>query len=175
MKATLLVVFLDFDGVINHGHGPWLKHLVERLNQITDRTGAKIVVHSSWRWGRTLDQIRVVLTHRNYHKGVPVTGEILDVCPSPLHYQMKPSGLWVSDGDFAAFKGDIETNDERAIAIQKWLDAHPGQVKNHVILDDSPNLGHFVGSKGFIQTQTRVGLTDAHVSRAILHLKGVTW
>ena len=160
-------VFLDFDGVLNRKVGRWESDLVGRLNQITDETGAKIVVHSSWRWGRTLDQIRYILT--TYHHGVPVTGEVIDLCPVPARYKWTPAGLWVSDADFAIFRGKIATNDERAIAIQKWLNKHPG-VSRYVILDDSDALGHFIGTPEFIQTDAQVGLTDAHVQRAIRHL-----
>jgi len=168
----MLVVFLDFDGVINRGSGRWLRHLVERLNRITDQTGAKIVVHSSWRWERTLDQIRHVL--KVHVEETPVTGEVYDLCPSPLLYKTK-AGIWVSDGDFAAYRGDLPTRDERAIGIQRWLDEHPGLVKRFVILDDSPRLGHFVGRPEFIRTRQQEGLSQGQASRAILHLKGVTW
>lgn len=167
----MLAVFLDFDGVINRGAGRWQRPLVEQLNRITQRTGAKIIVHSSWRWGRSLDELRKVLTA--YHLGVPVTGEVYDVCPSALHYKTS-GGIYISDGNFAAFKGDIETNDERAIAIQRWLNEHPGEVERFVILDDSPNLGHFVGTPEFIQTVQYIGLTPEQADKAIQHLKGVT-
>ncbi len=91
----MLAVFLDFDGVINRGSGRWVSALVTQLNRITDRTGAKILIHSSWRWGRTLD--------------------------------------------------------------------------------DSPDLGHFVGTPEFIQTRQNIGLTPEQADQAIQHLKGVTW
>jgi len=169
----MLVVFLDFDGVINRGAGRWVKHMVELLNRITDETGAVIVVHSTWRWGRTLAKIRHILTRPAYHEGLPVKGLVQDVCPSAIMYKT-PAGFWVSDGDFDAFRGDIETKDERAIAIQRWLNEHPSLVERYVILDDSPHLGHFVGTPEFIQTDQRVGLTKDLADRAIQHLKGAT-
>jgi len=165
------IVFLDFDGVINQGSGRWLVSLVERLNRITGMTGAKIVVHSSWRYDRPVEVLREVLTE---YGDVAVTGEVYDVCPFPVHSQT-PEGIWVEDGGWAAFKGDVESNDERCIAIQRWLDDHPDLVERFVILDDSPRLGHFVGRPEFLQTRINVGLTDEHVKRAIAHLKGVTW
>ena len=166
------VVFLDFDGVINRNSGRWLVELVERLNRITDQTGAKIVVHSSWRADRSVEELRRGLT--TYHYGQPVTGEVYDATPFPVH-SMTPAGIWVDDGGWADFKGDIESNDERCISIQRWLDAHPGLVTKYVILDDSPDLGHFVGTPAYIQTIQNVGLTDSHVMRAVYHLNGVTW
>jgi hypothetical protein len=176
------VVFLDFDGVINAGSGRWLRALVERLNRITDATGAKIIVHSSWRTDRPVELLRHIL--QTYHYGIPVTGEVYDACPFP-HGKKTEGGIWVTDGGWASFKDGIESNDERCIAIQRWLNEHPGVVTRYVILDDSTALGHFVGTPEFICTRTHIGLpgesrsndglTDEHVRRAIYHLNGVTW
>lgn len=171
----MLVIFADFDGVLNRGSGLWKRTLVERFNRITNATGAVIVVHSSWRWGRTLAQIRNVLGNPAYCESTVVTGTVFDICPSAIHYKSRDGSFWISNGDFAAFRGGIETQDERAIAIQRWLNENPGKAERFIILDDSKNLGHFVGTPEFIQTNLIVGLTDEHVERAILHLKGVGW
>jgi hypothetical protein len=138
------------------------------LNAIIERTGAVIVVHSSWRWNHSLESLRGTLTKWG------VVGTVLDVCPYPQSIRVKMSGVILDDVDWEAFKGDIASNHERCIAIQKWLDAHP-EVKKYVILDDSADLGHFVGKPEFIRTNGTEGLTKAHADRAILHLKGVTW
>jgi len=54
-KTKRKILFLDFDGVLNHGAGPFHPECVRELNRITDMTGAEIVVHSSGviaaRWG----------------------------------------------------------------------------------------------------------------------------
>ncbi len=64
------IIFLDIDGVLNHMY--WLKKMkgvegdkkffdpdcVRRLNTITDKTGAKIVLSSSWRIGKTKEQLK---------------------------------------------------------------------------------------------------------------------
>lgn len=159
------IVFLDFDGVINRGSGRFLPELVERLNRITRTADAHIVVHSSWRWARSVRELTNILDDAG------VLGPVLDKCPSPVVYQQTPEGLWVGEEDWEAFKGNIATNDERAIAIQRWLDEHP-EVTRFVILDDCNALGHFVGTPGFLRTDMREGLTDHHVERAIRHLAG---
>lgn len=159
------IVFLDFDGVINRGHGPFLPDLVARLNRITREAQASIVVHSSWRWARSVRQLKDILDEAG------VIGPVIDKCPCPVTYQQTPDGLWVGEDDWESFKGDIATNDERAIAIQKWLNEHPG-VTRYVILDDCTALGHFVGTPAFLRTDMREGLTDRHVEQAILHLNG---
>lgn len=154
------IVFLDFDGVINPGYGPWRPELVRRLNKVTDTTGAKIVVHSSWRWSRSLDELRKILT--TYHVGVPVTGEVLDACLKPFDIGKRYPNI------------PRKLHTDRAIAIQTWLDDN-GPVEGYVILDDSGKMGHFVGTPAFIQTDIRVGLTGDQADQAIQHLKGVTW
>lgn len=165
---TPCCVFLDFDGVLNRGKGPGEPDLVARLNTITARTGAVIVVHSSWRWDRTLSHLRYIL------RSWGVTGQVEDKCPSALTHTLNEAGMWVAAGDWNAFRGDIESKDERCIAIQRWLNDHP-EVTKYVIIDDSDHLGHFVGQPEFIQTRTREGLTDEHVTKAICHLQGITW
>ncbi len=165
----MLVIFLDFDGVLNRGYGAGDPDMVAILNRITEFTGAVIVVHSSWRWSRSVPELRAVL------QGWGVTGTVLDKCPSPLNTQPTFSGLYVDTADWLAFKGAVESNDERCIAIQTWLDDHRGQVKRYVIFDDSSALGHFVGKPEFIQTRMSDGLTTAHADRAIKLLKGITW
>ena len=157
----MLIVFLDFDGVLNRVPGqPWEPDLVERLNLITDLTGAKIVVHSSWRWKRNLTQLREVL--RTFHRGVPVTGEVISAC--------KPPGQLRVRKDLP-----ISSRRDRPLAIQTWLDDHFTWVNKYVILDDSPDLGHFVGTPEFIQTDGFKGITDEQAQQAIHHLKGDTW
>jgi len=84
------VIFLDIDGVLNseqfyidRDHSPkakkmWTKtsHIdakaVDILNQITNKTDAKIVVSSAWRVGRTTEELQILL------KSVGVTGEVID-------------------------------------------------------------------------------------------------
>jgi hypothetical protein len=152
----MLAVFLDIDGVLNQGAGPGTPELVARLNEITDRTGAVIVVHSSWRWQYDAHQLHTFLTSWG------VTGNVFDACK-------KPEDLRIDK------KMPMSSRRDRPLAIQNWLDDHPGLVRQFVILDDSPNLGQFIGTPSFIRTEQRVGLTDEHVDRAVLHLKGVTW
>lgn len=161
--VTERVVFLDLDGVLNRGHGPLVPELVDRLNRITDDTDARIVVHSSWRYRDSLEELRRVLEKEN------VCGEVIDVAPMPEVQRRDWGGCWVTEEAWSAFRGDLATNDERAIAIQRWLDAHP-EVDRFIILDDSDALGHFVGRPEFIRTGTHSGLTDEDVIRAVAWL-----
>lgn len=81
------VIFLDIDGVLNHYY--WYRERryksnlphplddfdpksVSYLNNITDKTGAKIVISSSWRF----DPDIIIILHK-----VGITGEIIGCTP----------------------------------------------------------------------------------------------
>ena len=84
------VVFLDFDGVLNssnflYGKGKKFDstqadekidpEAVRRMNVITDCTGADIVVSSSWRIGKGVDDLRSLLRRHS------VTGVVVGATP----------------------------------------------------------------------------------------------
>jgi hypothetical protein len=85
------VVFLDIDGVLNshdwfnvtdtrrdspeYPESHFDPKPVSLLNEITDRTGAVIVVSSTWRLGRSVSELRELL------KSVGVTGYVTDKTP----------------------------------------------------------------------------------------------
>lgn len=160
------IVFLDFDGVLNRGSGPALPELVSNLDHVLQRTGAQIVVHSSWRWERTTTELREVL------RGWGVEGPVLDKCSSPSTWRTDSGLLMHTSWDEWAkpVTDRFGHKDERAVAIQLWLDDHP-EVTGYVIFDDAPAMGHFKGSPSFIQTRMREGLTREQSERAIALLR----
>lgn len=162
------IVFLDIDGVINDfGGGPTFdKAMVGRLNEITDASGAKIVIHSSWRYAYSLEQLQKRLA------GAGVTGEIIDVAPSPVHSR-KLSGIYVPEVSYETFCEGTGETDERAVAIRRWM-MENGTPEAFVILDDMRALGTFMDTPHFINTVTERGgrwahngLTDKHVVQAL--------
>jgi hypothetical protein len=130
----MYVIFLDIDGVLNvisQGYDNYgsifHQHLVDNLKTIIDKTGAYIVISSSWRTDG-LDKLRLLWKSRNY------PGQIIST--TPLSY----------------FNEDLESNPNieicRGHEIQYWLKNHP-EVTNYVILDDDNDilesqLDHFV-------------------------------
>jgi hypothetical protein len=89
------VLFLDIDGVLNCSttrnprHFPYVvdKRLLARLRKLLDRTGAKVVLSSTWR----LDPIGLFAAK---HWGVPFIG----VCPDrPRSPRCKEILSWLSD------------------------------------------------------------------------------
>ncbi len=156
------VVFLDIDGVLNRGLGKLDPVLVGYLNEITFKSGAMIVVHSSWRYGHPLWRLQAML------RAEGVRGPVYDVCPVPRDVAVKDGHFLVGESGWSVFRGAIKSQDERCIAIQRWLDEHA--VESYVILDDSGALGHFVGTRNFVQTRSSVGLTPEHVRVELLVL-----
>jgi hypothetical protein len=123
------VLFLDFDGVLNsvdfhkaqHAAGvnlPWPEcHLdpapVKVLNDILEKSGAVVVVSSSWRIGGHPPSRTVWLQQTLDNGGFK--GRVIDVTP-------------VLGG-------------KRGNEIQYWLDRHP-DVTHFVILDDDTDMEH---------------------------------
>ena len=116
------VIFLDIDGVLairsSLRKGCWQLDPggVGRLNRLVRETQAKIVVSSTWRIGRTLDQLKEVLAEQ----GVKIE-PIIGVTPR------------------------TQMNGCRGDDIQRWLTDNPG-VEVFVILDDDADMLHLLPS-----------------------------
>lgn len=83
------VVFLDVDGVLNRSRPVngvqafdlenWvMPHAVSNVNRVTRATGAKVVVSSTWRIGKTVEQLRDMFAF------VGLEAEIVDKTPTSL-------------------------------------------------------------------------------------------
>lgn len=154
MGGTLKIIFLDFDGVLNSTQsaiyhvrkrtqydtifiGDWCPIAFSNLKRLLEATpDARIVVSSSWRHGRTLEQLREILMA----EGVDPS-RIIGATPS------------------SSVRGE-----QRGWEIQDWLDAHP-EVKDYVIIDDDADmLPH--QQEHFVQTDGHIGLTIHDACRA---------
>ena len=157
------IIFLDIDGVLNndlwfqnwqdyislckekidHAERQWFDpRCVAVLNDITDSTGAKIVVSSSWRIGRTVEGLKTLLEE------IGVTGEVISKTPS-----LSFSGL--KDYDYSVPRGNeikawLETNKE-------ILSVKISKVK-YVILDDDSDMLYWQRIN-FIHIDPYCGLT----------------
>ena len=120
------VIMLDIDGVLNvysydrdeYGalfHSPF----VENLRDIIGKTGAKIVISSSWR-------VDGIITMKNLWKDRELPGEIIDITPNK--YDIVNEGL-------SKFYDLVCRGDE----IQLWLNRHP-EVTNYCIVDDDDDM-----------------------------------
>lgn len=149
------VLFLDIDGVLNSR--TYLKFCydqgvlpddkidpaaVARLNQITDATGAHIVVSSTWRlpyvWNKNVDKLVTLLQKTG------IKGDILGATP------------------------DHNRSHGRGGEIQDWMNRcklDGIQIDAFVILDDDDDMGDL--SKFLVKTTFADGLQDVHVQAAI--------
>lgn len=171
------VVFLDIDGVLNtpgnyHEYSVarkkdnenWAdmrsKHIallfdeccVSALNSITNSTGAKIVVSSSWRHfydgrgGRpTFAELAELL------RTVGVTAEVIGMTPTDLPRRFSESL-------------------PRGKEIKRWLEEHP-IVEAFVILDDNNDMAML--RHKLVQTKGHIGLCVRDIDKALRHL-GIT-
>ena len=143
------VVFLDFDGVLNHyGFLKQQPHrmdrldptAVARLNAILARSGAKVVISSSWRIHHSLEELRQRLLE------VGFAGEVIG---------RTPDISWEEYGD--PFRG-------RAVEIQSWIDRQRQPLESFVVLDDLylEELAQFL-----VKTEFEAGLGEEHVEAAL--------
>lgn len=160
------VVFLDFDGVLNglelneppsplHPHLHLNPLLVGRLSRIIARTGAKVVLSTSWRT-------------RHHHEGAPPEHMPLD----QLCEALRIAGLV---GEVIGVTPDLARQDTigrtgdtlwrcppRSKEIRAWLEGKA--VESFVVLDDDRGA-EIAGA--FVNTSGRTGLTDADVEAAV--------
>ena len=151
------IIFLDIDGVICN-HEQWKKHVildgeylhefdsaaVKLLNELTDKTQAKFVISSTWRF-KGVDILKKHFPQQG------VTGEILDRTPSLRHV----------------------INAQRGDEIQMWLDENKDkEIESFVILDDDNDMKHLLPK--LVQTlwinqengELIEGLRQNHVDKA---------
>lgn len=163
--------FVDVDGVLNHeiwftsdeckkvtkervdqnDYRRWFDpRCVALLNYLTDETGAKIVVSSSWRGGRTIDDLKKLFSD------VGITGEVIDKTPK-LHF----SGL-----------EDYKYSVPRGCEIKAWLETNKNILgdkmskANYVILDDDSDMLLWQREK-FLHVDSYCGLTYNVINKAI--------
>lgn len=152
---ALRIVFLDIDGVLNSG--PFIREQAETvglwdaadidvrkmalLNQILERTGAKVVISSSWRKIYPNDVLEQMLRKRGF------AGEIVG----------HTDELWRTPEGKPLFRGH---------EIDAWLnDDAPEPVEAFVILDDDSDMVHL--TRWLVKTSFEEGLTQDHVERAV--------
>ncbi len=165
------VVFLDVDGVLNAGCRvvpgtkgfelqDWvIPKAIEHLNRITDRTGAKLVISSTWRIGKTVKELREMFA------GVGVKAEILGKTE-------KGPCSWHRD---AGFPECYQAH--RGYEIQDWLRNYKqicdlglsaygrDPVESFVILDDDSDMDPHRDKH--VHTDLYRGLTRRKVEEAI--------
>ena len=149
------VIFLDFDGVITIHETKWdisLKH-IKRVKEICDKTGAKLVISSSWQRRGLKGESREerVINWLNGHLMKDIKGQIKKFFED---YTYDMSGRFYNEF------GDVRGSD-----IKSWLSRNPN-VDNYVIIDDE---GDMLDEQlfNFVQTDWAFGIQDREVQLAI--------
>jgi hypothetical protein len=149
------VLFLDIDGVLiskasvarfkeSHPKGRSMtpfRHFdpvhADILNKIIEKTGAKIVISSVWRF-HPKDELMA-----NFREVNIPTNAIIGKTP-------RSNNL----------------DDVRGNEIQQWLDAWEGEpIESFVILDDDSDMAHLLPR--LIKTSSETGLLEEHIERTI--------
>ncbi len=135
------VVFLDFDGVLNASTSPDFcieRVFVERLNRIIAKTGAHVVLSTTWRIAEPAGYCERCLAECGF------IGTVLGSTPS-----IYIPGL---------------ASVPRGREIQAWLDRNP-TVEAFVILDDDSDMEHLLPR--LVRTAFKDGLQDHEVEKAV--------
>lgn len=155
------VVFLDLDGVIGAGrvwaqneHRRWTSPagwldavLVARLNRLVRRSGAHVVLSTSWR------NILGATSTAGVMRACGFTGEVIGATPDQRTPEMVAA----------------QQRAPRWPEIRTWLGAKP-HVMRWAALDDDEMDG--VPAARFVRTNAVHGLADADVDRAVTILGG---
>lgn len=147
------LIFLDIDGVLDTYKSRYMLDpvLLERLGSILGRTGAWIVISSSWRCGNVPDTVEFLTDYDNPRVGshpFPFTDKVVGITPFL----------------YSVVDGDIDRPATRGEEIAAYLKDHP--CDNYVILDDCDEMlpeqrPHLV------LVNDEVGLTGKNVEKAV--------
>jgi hypothetical protein len=147
------LIFLDIDGVLDTYKSHYMLDpvLLDRLGNILGRTGAWIVVSSSWRSSSVPDTVDFMTDYDNPRVG-----------PNPFPFTDKVVG--VTPILFSVIDDDIDRPATQGEEIAAYLKLH--SCDEYVILDDCDEMlrdqwPHLV----FVNDE--MGLTDADVEKAV--------
>ena len=147
------IIFLDVDGVLNcssttrklHGMRFVDTRKMYRVREICERTGAKVVISSSWRWGTAPDAFvldvemwNALLQEFDKHR-IPVIGH------TPLSF-----------------------DDNRGNEIRTWLKMQEEPVEQFVVIDDIIiDLAQFAADGRLVITTDKDGLTKERMEKQL--------
>lgn len=162
------VLFLDIDGVLNAREplcpeamcGRFHADKVTRLNHVLRTTGAHIVLSSAWRYFVHREEMTCKGIDWLLRSHGVIANRLAGVTRPDT---MRPSMEW--DG-----KGSWPHDNERGQQItdwqRQWVEFGP-----YAVVDDL-NLGISAAGHPFVQTDGKIGLTDADADKLIALLGG---
>jgi len=163
------VLFLDIDGVLNSDRTLYddvslEDDLIMNLKAIIDKTGAKIILSSSWRCIPSAVQklMGKLDEHDLYLSGLTKDGVEVSTVEA---LGFKPTERY-TDTDYSGSCPKDITHD-RGAEIAVWLDEHQDRVDSFVILDDEDYDIKLYYPSHLVLTRYETGLTEANVEEAI--------
>ena len=164
------VIFLDVDGVLNSNRTLYEDisledYLISNLKELVDKTGAKIILSSSWRLST---EAVATLMDRLDKFGLAISGMTCDGVDLD----------WLEKYEFDATKKYLDTKfdwdenrqikitHDRGAEIFKWLHDHDDCA--YVILDDEiEDIKPYFSESVIVKTSYKTGLTKEDVKKAI--------
>ena len=158
------IIFLDIDGVINtkEWHSKMTKDTpkdeygyafdpiaVANLAHIIDKTGAEIVISSSWKF-YGVPKLRDMWKKRN------LPGTILDITPNTISDEM------LLNANLDEFQLGVCRGNE----IKEWLSRHEDIISNYVIIDDFDDMLS-EQEDHVVLTESLIGITEWDAEKAI--------
>lgn len=165
-------IFLDFDGVLNSGRyqrelqtrgemgrdalGPRFDpQAVDALRMLLDRSGAQLVITSSWR-------TEGLAAMRDLWQSRSLPGVVADITPFYMY------GAYRTSPQEEPFMG--VTLGCRGLEIAEWLTQHAEPDASYVILDDEEDFLLQQASQ-LVRINPETGLTPTDVRKAMIVLK----
>ena len=174
------VIFLDVDGVLNNNgtdrsrYNPTMvdgyreHHYVgidpvhvAFLNDIIEKSGAKVVLSSTWRISFGKENTLHTMRLSGYKH------DIIDVTPdgSTDREVFTPKHMW----------DDVPRGNEIAAWMERYAKAHPEDPITHWVVLDDNDLKHVQTNEKLVKTEwypqnTEGGLREQHVSDVLKHL-----
>lgn len=147
------IIFLDIDGVFNYvgckyklGHVYFVDpEKIKLLKQLIDKTGAKVILSSTWRYGwMDLNNGCDSSNSRDFVK---------------LRDEFKKYGVEFMDytPKYSAYRGD---------EIDLWLKNWKGEkIESFVIFDDDNDMNPYM--RNLVRTSFTKGLEQKHINKAM--------
>lgn len=159
------IIFLDMDGVLNsdkhanrYSSEEWERlsflerHIdneaIELVNYICDKTNAQVVISSTWRYGRSAEQLQEILNQR---------GGIFKVIDKTPEYSMMYRGYEID-----AWISRNRSKDENGNYFE---------FSNYAILDDDIGDMLMKQKDNIFEIDSHVGVTKIDADKIIIHLK----
>lgn len=166
------LLFLDIDGVLNaHEWDPEVlcgqihRDKVQRLNHVLRTTGAMVVMSSAWRYIVHRGEANLAGMDWLLRSHGMLAGRLIGITrPDTMREGTGYDGVPMS----------WPVTDERGQQISDWLIENGGSRRRYVAIDDL-DLGITAAGHSLVQTDERIGLTDADAERAVAILRGEHW